>query len=57
MASTEAIIRTVDLTKVYAGANGQSAARPAVDHLDLEITHGEIFGLMGPKRMRCNNDL
>ena len=48
MASTEAIIRTVGLTKVYAGPNGQSAVRPAVDQLNLEITHGEIFGLLGP---------
>ena len=39
----EAIIRTVDLTKVYPGS---SAA--AVDRLTLEVRAGEIFGLLGP---------
>ena len=39
----DAIIRTVALTKVYAG----SAIR-AVDSLDLEVAPGEIFGLLGP---------
>ena len=39
----EAIIRTVELTKVYPGS---SAA--AVDRLPLEVRAGEIFGLLGP---------
>ena len=38
-----AIIRTEALTKVYAGADFA-----AVDHLDLSVDHGEIFGLLGP---------
>jgi ABC-2 type transport system ATP-binding protein len=38
-----AIIRTVGLTKVYAGADFT-----AVDALDLEVRAGEIFGLLGP---------
>jgi ABC-2 type transport system ATP-binding protein len=42
-ASDQAIIRTVGLTKVYAGSDLR-----AVDGLDLEVVHGEIFGLLGP---------
>ena len=38
-----AIIRTVGLTKVYAGADFR-----AVDGLDLAVGPGEIFGLLGP---------
>jgi ABC-2 type transport system ATP-binding protein len=38
-----AIIRTVGLTKVYAGSDLR-----AVDGLDLEVAPGEIFGLLGP---------
>ena len=38
-----AIIRTIGLTKVYAGADFT-----AVDGLDLEVRAGEIFGLLGP---------
>ena len=38
-----AIIRTVELTKVYSGADFA-----AVDHLDLSVEAGEIFGLLGP---------
>ena len=38
-----AVIRTVDLTKVYAGSDLR-----AVDGLDLEVRPGEIFGLLGP---------
>ena len=38
-----AIIRTVALTKVYAGSEVR-----AVDGLDLEFPQGEIFGLLGP---------
>ena len=42
-AADQAIIRTEGLTKVYAGADFT-----AVDHLDLNIQAGEIFGLLGP---------
>ena len=38
-----AIIRTVGLTKVYAGSDLR-----AVDGLDLVVQPGEIFGLLGP---------
>jgi ABC-2 type transport system ATP-binding protein len=37
------IIRTVDLTKVYAGTDFA-----AVDKLNLHVRAGEIFGLLGP---------
>jgi len=37
------IIRTVDLTKVYAGTDFT-----AVDQLNLSVQPGEIFGLLGP---------
>jgi ABC-2 type transport system ATP-binding protein len=37
------IIRTVELTKVYAGTEFA-----AVDRLDLSIQAGEVFGLLGP---------
>jgi len=37
------IIRTVELTKVYPGADFA-----AVDHLNLSVQKGEIFGLLGP---------
>ncbi len=37
------IIRTVDLTKVYAGTDFA-----AVDKLNLSVRAGEIFGLLGP---------
>lgn len=40
--STEVVIRTVALTKVYPGGIR------AVDGLDLEVHRGEIFGLLGP---------
>jgi len=36
-----AIVEAHDLTKVFDG-------RKAVDHLDLEIEEGELFGLLGP---------
>jgi ABC-2 type transport system ATP-binding protein len=42
-ASETAVIRTVQLTKVYAGSDFR-----AVDGLDLEVEPGEIFGLLGP---------
>jgi ABC-2 type transport system ATP-binding protein len=38
-----AIIRTVGLTKVYAGSEFR-----AVDDLNLDVGEGEIFGLLGP---------
>ena len=38
----EVVIRTEQLTKVYPGDI------LAVDHLDLEVCSGEIFGLLGP---------
>src|SRR5580700_2212929 len=37
------VIRTVELTKVYAGTDFA-----AVDRLDLSVGAGEIFGLLGP---------
>ena len=37
------VIRTVGLTKTYPGNDS-----PAVDHLDLHVASGEIFGLLGP---------
>ncbi len=37
------VIRTSELTKVYAGTDFA-----AVDHLNLEVYAGEIFGLLGP---------
>lgn len=40
---TSVVIRTEGLTKVYVGADFA-----AVDHLDLEVTGGEVFGLLGP---------
>ena len=39
----EVVISTDALTKCYPGMD-----RPAVDHLDLEVHAGEIFGLLGP---------
>ena len=39
----DGIIETVDLTKVYAGADFR-----AVDNLNLSVAAGEIFGLLGP---------
>jgi ABC-2 type transport system ATP-binding protein len=41
--SSAEIIRTVELTKVYPGADFA-----AVDKLDLHVGAGEIFGLLGP---------
>jgi ABC-2 type transport system ATP-binding protein len=42
-ATREEVIRTADLTKVYAGAEVA-----AVDKLNLTVHRGEIFGLLGP---------
>src|SRR5215472_1242732 len=41
MTRTESVLRTHQLTKRY----GQ---RLAVDHLDLEVRQGEVFGFLGP---------
>ncbi len=40
---TRAVIHTEQLTKVYPGTDFA-----AVDHLDLDVAAGEIFGLLGP---------
>jgi ABC-2 type transport system ATP-binding protein len=37
------VIKTMDLTKVYSGANFR-----AVDSLNLSVRAGELFGLLGP---------
>jgi ABC-2 type transport system ATP-binding protein len=42
-AANSAVIRTIGLTKVYAGSDLR-----AVDGLDLVVEPGEIFGLLGP---------
>ena len=39
----DAVIHTEDLTKVYPGTDFA-----AVDHLNLDVKTGEIFGLLGP---------
>jgi ABC-2 type transport system ATP-binding protein len=41
--SGDEVIRCEQLTKQYPGMDG-----PAVDHLDLSVRAGEIFGLLGP---------
>jgi ABC-2 type transport system ATP-binding protein len=41
--SPDEVIKTIDLTKVYPGANFR-----AVDTLNLSVYRGEIFGLLGP---------
>jgi ABC-2 type transport system ATP-binding protein len=41
--AADGVIRTVELTKVYAGADFR-----AVDGLNLSVATGEIFGLLGP---------
>jgi len=43
LAPAESVIHTEDLTKVYAGTDFA-----AVDHLNLDVRAGEIFGLLGP---------
>lgn len=42
-AQSDQVIQTVDLTKVYSGADFK-----AVDELNLSVHSGEIFGLLGP---------
>ena len=39
--STEPVIETIDLTKIY---NGEAA----VDQLSFVVNSGEIFGFLGP---------
>jgi ABC-2 type transport system ATP-binding protein len=41
--SGQGVIHTEELTKVYPGTDFA-----AVDHLDLDVREGEIFGLLGP---------
>src|ERR1700691_2382602 len=41
--SSDAVIRTVELTKTYPGTDFR-----AVDELNLSVSSGEIFGLLGP---------
>lgn len=41
------VLRTTDLTKRYPAARGQ-AGRLALDHLNLVVQRGEIFGYLGP---------
>ena len=43
MTTTDAVIRTSALTKIYPGADFR-----AVDELNLSVSTGEIFGLLGP---------
>ncbi len=40
------IIRTEGLTKIYESDDGEKLT--ALDHLDLSVCKGEIFGLLGP---------
>jgi hypothetical protein len=47
----EEVIRTVELTKVYAGADFA-----AVAGLNLSVHRGEIFGLLGGQRRRRQDD-
>jgi len=42
----EVVIQTQELTKVYSGLMKPSVL--AVDHLNLEVGRGEVFGLLGP---------
>ena len=42
----ETVIETKDLTKVYSGMMKQTVL--ALDHLNLQVGRGEVFGLLGP---------
>jgi len=42
----EAVIQTNDLTKVYSGFMKPDVL--ALDHLNMEVGRGEVFGLLGP---------
>jgi len=46
LSSVEEIVRTEGLTKVYEADDGRRLT--ALDHLDLSVCKGEIFGLLGP---------
>jgi len=41
------VIETSGLTKTYSSGRGQPGVR-AVDHLDLVVPEGEVFGFLGP---------
>jgi ABC-2 type transport system ATP-binding protein len=45
--SPEAAVCVAGLTKVYAGSRGLPP-KTALDHVDLEIPRGSLFGLLGP---------
>jgi ABC-2 type transport system ATP-binding protein len=45
---TSEVIRTEGLTKVYPEGGEDEEDLVAVDHLDLTVCRGEIFGLLGP---------
>jgi len=45
MLTTKPVIQTVDLTMIYRSGN---RTKPALDHLNLNIREGEIFGYLGP---------
>jgi ABC-2 type transport system ATP-binding protein len=42
------VVETVDLTKDYEVGSLLTRKRRALDHLDLTVAEGEIFGLIGP---------
>lgn len=42
----EAVIQTSDLTKIYSGFMKPDVL--ALDHLNMEVGRGEVFGLLGP---------
>ena len=52
---SDVIIETRNLTKVYRDFWGRQKVQ-ALKALDLEIRRGEIFGLLGPKRLREDDD-
>ena len=43
----ESVIRTVELTKTFKDFWRRDSVR-AVDHLNLNVHRGEVFGLLGP---------
>ena len=47
----ETVIETRALSKVYRDFWGRQKVR-ALKALDLEIKQGEVFGLLGPQRLR-----
>jgi ABC-2 type transport system ATP-binding protein len=44
----QAAIRVRGLTKIYGGRRQRRAQTPALDHVDLDIPRGSLFGLLGP---------